>query len=71
MAGRSLSLADTMGLGWKVDANAKWGTDTKGVFVRLPKAEILNKNVVLRILSDSLKVTEWREVRGPDSMSLR
>jgi hypothetical protein len=31
----------------------------------------LNRGIVLATLSKTLSVTEWQEVRGPDSMQLR
>jgi len=55
----------------EVDINAKWSSGITGVHVGFPKAQKLNKAVVLRVLSDALGVTEWQEVKGPDSMKLR
>lgn len=55
----------------EVDTSVKWGGGNTGVVVRLPQNEKLNKAVVLRTLSESLGVVDWREVRGPDSMQLR
>ena len=42
-----------------------------GVHVKWPRRARLNKDVVLRLLAEQLSVTEWEEVRGPDSMMLR
>ena|ERR1700722_8092250 len=55
----------------EVNAEAKWSSGVTGVHVRLSKLEKLNKATILRVLSDALSVTEWQEVRGPDSMQLR
>ena len=54
-----------------IHPNAKWSSGITGVHVRFPESENLNRERVLRILSDALGVTEWNEVRGPDSMQLR
>ena len=55
----------------EASTEGKWASGVTGVFVRFPRNEKLNKEVVMRILSDTLGVTEWNEVRGPDSMKLR
>jgi hypothetical protein len=48
-----------------------WDSGVSGVVVRFPKLGVLNKETVKEILSQSLGVTNWDEVRGPDSMQLR
>jgi hypothetical protein len=48
-----------------------WNSGVSGFQVLFPALETLNKSVVKRILSDYLGITEWTEVRGPDSMQLR
>ena len=57
----------------KVEINtmAHWSSGVTGIVVRFPKSEKLNKAAVMRILSESLGVTEWNETRGPDSITLR
>jgi len=55
----------------KVNANAKWNSGATGVTVKYPKEAILDKSTVLHLLSACLSVSEWVEVRGPDSISLR
>jgi hypothetical protein len=49
----------------------KYANGVAGVFVGWPESLTLNKVAVLRTLSELLDVTEWTEVRGPDSMDLR
>jgi hypothetical protein len=51
--------------------SGSWPSGITGVFVKWPKSQKLNKDVVLRVLSQQLGVTEWMEVRGPDSIQLR
>lgn len=48
-----------------------WKSGVTGVFIKFPCCETLNKAAVERILSEALGVSEWIEVRGPDSMQLR
>jgi hypothetical protein len=48
-----------------------WESGVTGVYVKWPRGAPLNKDIVLRLLSEQLGVTEWEEVRGPDSMMLR
>lgn len=55
-----------------VVANARWENGITGVGVKWPEVGWkLNKQVVIQIMSEALGVTEWKEVRGPDSMQLR
>ncbi|HET6252145.1 MAG TPA: hypothetical protein VFE47_30950 [Tepidisphaeraceae bacterium] len=49
----------------------KWPSGVSGVFVKWPPSKQLNKKAVLQVLSAQLAVSEWSEVRGPDSMHLR
>jgi hypothetical protein len=49
----------------------KWPSGVTGVFIKWPPSKRLNKAVVEEILSAQLAVTEWSEVRGPDSIQLR
>jgi hypothetical protein len=55
----------------EVSTEGKWASGVTGVLVRFPESEKLNKGAVTRILSEVLGVTEWNEVRGPDSIQLR
>ncbi len=48
-----------------------WESGVTGVWVGFPKEWQLNKSVVERLLGEHLGVTEWVEVRGPDSMNRR
>ncbi len=45
-----------------------WDSGVIGVFVRFPQSQRLNKIAVQHVLSEALGVTEWIEVRGPDSI---
>jgi hypothetical protein len=49
----------------------RWASSASGVFVRIPRSERINAEVVEQILSAALGVAEWIRVRGPDSMELR
>ena len=49
----------------------QWENGVSGIVVRFPKSEILSKTTVQRILSETMCVTDWIEVSGPDSMQLR
>lgn len=52
--------------------NGQWESGITGVHVQWPDSGWkLNKDVVLQILSKTLGVDEWQEVRGPDSIQLR
>jgi hypothetical protein len=48
-----------------------WVSGVTGVFVRYPRHARLNQAAVERVLSAALGVTEWVQVRGPDSMQIR
>ena len=54
-----------------VRTDGHWESGVTGVHVKWPRGAPLNKDVVLRLLSEQLHVTQWEEVRGPDSMQLR
>lgn len=49
----------------------EWPSGFKGRVVRMPHGVKLNREVVKQILGEILYVTDWQEVRGPDSMNLR
>ena len=51
--------------------DAIFQSGTKGVNVKHPKDEPLNKSVVMAVLAKALNVTEWSEVSGPDSLTLK
>jgi len=51
--------------------DVQWESGVTGIHVRWPPMARLNKEIVLRLLSEQLGVTAWEEVRGPDSMTLR
>jgi hypothetical protein len=55
----------------EVNVHAIWASGATGVTVRVPKEKKLHRAIVLEILSAALGVRAWREVRGPDSMTLR
>ncbi len=54
-----------------VEKNLVWDSGVTGLNVLLPPGTNLNKALVLETLSRELGVTEWVEVRGPDSINLR
>jgi hypothetical protein len=69
---------------WKVFYFTKWWQGTpgiikdatfssgiKGVNVNYGKDEVLNKQSIKKVLSEVLGVSEWEEVRGPDSLQLK
>jgi hypothetical protein len=49
----------------------EWDSGCKGRVVKMPKDVKLNREVIKKILGEILYVSDWREVRGPDSMNLR
>ena len=51
--------------------NAIFNSGVRGVNANYPKDKILNKILVKEILSGALGVGEWREVIGPDSLTLK
>ena len=48
-----------------------WKSGVTGLTIVVSDDTILNKETVLKALSDALGVTEWSEVRGPDSIQIR
>jgi hypothetical protein len=50
---------------------SQWESGVTGVFARYPRNQRLNKATTEAVLSEALGVTEWVEIRGPDSMALR
>lgn len=52
-------------------SEVKWKSGVTGIHVMWPSGIPLNKDAVLRLLSEQLGVDEWEEIRGPDSMQLR
>ncbi len=54
-----------------VKKNLVWDSGVTGLNVFLPEGTNLNKALVLETLSRELGVTEWVEVRGPDSIDIR
>ena len=50
---------------------SEWESGVTGLVIRFPGKVPLNKVVVESVLSEALGVSEWFEIRGPDSMRLR
>lgn len=48
-----------------------WPSGVTGIFVRVPVSARLSKQTIEQWMTDYLGVTQWCEVRGPDSMQLR
>jgi hypothetical protein len=55
----------------KVFTDAAWRSGITGVQVHHPKDQQLNILISKQVVADALGVTEWREVRGPDSLKLK
>jgi hypothetical protein len=55
----------------EVRNNLRWPSGVRGLNAFVPLTTKLNKSAVLHLLSDTLSVTEWSEVQGPDSIILR
>jgi len=53
---------------WK---DLTWDSGVRGLNAVMPAGTKLNKATVFEVLSEALGVTEWFEVRGPDSIVLR
>jgi hypothetical protein len=51
--------------------NVRWDSGVRGTAITYPGSRNLNRRLVETPLSKVLGVTEWEEVRGPDSMQLR
>jgi hypothetical protein len=54
-----------------VRTDLRWDSGVQGMNVLVRRDEHLNKEALLRIMSSTLGIEEWTEVRGPDSMILR
>jgi hypothetical protein len=54
-----------------INARARWESGVTGMYVEWPRLAPLNHEEVVARLSAAYGVREWREVRGPDSMTLR
>jgi hypothetical protein len=48
-----------------------WKSGITGVQVIYPKEKILNKRTAMEVLSKILGISDWFEVRGPDSLQLK
>jgi hypothetical protein len=48
-----------------------WASGVSGVFVTFPDELNLDKSAVEDLLGRAFGVSQWDEVRGPDSMQLR
>ncbi len=48
-----------------------WDSGVRGLLIRFPSGWLLNVKIVERLLSGVLGVSEWRVVRGSDSIQLR
>jgi len=55
----------------EVRTNLVWASGVTGLNAFIPKDVKLNKSTVLKVLSHTLGVDEWVEVRGPDSIVIR
>ncbi len=54
-----------------IKKNLVWDSGVTGLNAFFPEGTNLNKALILETLSRELGVTEWVEVRGPDSIDLR
>jgi hypothetical protein len=54
-----------------IKQNVSWKSGVTGLNAILLNDAKIDKSVILTVLSNALGVTEWSEVRGPDSMQLR
>ena len=50
---------------------SQWPSGVTGVVARAPDSVGLNKEAVENLMSQWLKVDNWTEVQGPDSMQLQ
>jgi hypothetical protein len=50
---------------------SNWESGVTGIILRVPLVTRLNKAAVQGMLSLALGVSDWREVRGPDSLVIR
>ena len=51
--------------------NVLWDSGVTGMNIILPDDAKINAAALLKMMSHELGVTEWRDVRGPDSIMLR
>jgi hypothetical protein len=51
--------------------DVSWESGVRGMNIVLHRDEALNKETLLQIMSSTLGVEQWTEVRGPDSIQLR
>jgi hypothetical protein len=51
--------------------NVSWDSGVTGMNIVLTQGKKINARTLLDIMSSTLCVSGWREVRGPDSMALR
>jgi hypothetical protein len=58
-------------LGVPTVREGRWESGASGLIVAWPASRVLNRVAVLEVLGEYLGVTDWAEVRGPDSMGLR
>ncbi|MBY8828842.1 hypothetical protein [Hephaestia mangrovi] len=49
----------------------RWDSGVTGMNIVLPDDANINAAKLLKMMSETLGVSEWVEVRGPDSMMLR
>jgi len=49
----------------------RWESGTSGVLIRFPRSDRLDRAAVEQVLSTSLGVWKWVDVRGPDSVQMR
>jgi hypothetical protein len=48
-----------------------WSSGVKGIVIYVPKATVLNRQLVEGLMSREFGVDRWNEVRGPDSLKIR
>ncbi|MGN6279469.1 MAG: hypothetical protein ACTHM8_12215 [Sphingomonas sp.] len=49
----------------------RWDSGVTGMNIVLPDNAKINATMLLEMMSKTLGVSDWVEVRGPDSMALR
>jgi hypothetical protein len=54
-----------------VKKDVVWRSGVTGLNLFFPNNSKINKSVILDVMSITLGVAEWTEVRGPDSINLR
>lgn len=55
----------------EVKKGLAWKSGATGINIIVPDNTVLSKSSVVQALSEALGVTEWVEVRGPDSIQMR